>query len=63
MKNLKELKFKVINKLYQNELRKRKFTTRYSYSDRSNNSENLLIIIAGYQPYYWEKIFLKCLGL
>lgn len=48
MKNLKELKFKAINKLYQNELRKRKFTTRYSYSDRSNNSENLLIIIAGY---------------
>ena len=57
MKDLKEFKFRVINKIYQNELNKRKFTNRYSFTNRSKNSENLLIIVVGYQPYYWEKVF------
>lgn len=54
-----EFDFKVVNRVYQFFLEKRKFTTKYSFVDRSSGAENLLIVVVGYQPFYWEKVFSK----
>lgn len=54
-----EFCFKVVNRVYQFCLEKRKFTKKYSFVDRSCGAENLLIVIVGYQPFYWEKVFFR----
>ena len=33
------------------------FTRRYSFENRSKNSENLCIILAGYKEFTWDIIF------
>ena len=35
----------------------RRYTSHYRFIDRSSGNENLLIIVAGYQQYLWEKVF------
>jgi len=30
------------------------YSTNYIFDDRSRGSENLLMVIMGFQPYYWE---------
>lgn len=38
---------------------KRLFATKYVFDDRRQNCENLLLIVAGFQEYYWETVFDK----
>ena len=57
--NRKEFGFQIVSKLYKSMCEKRKFSNAYSFIDRSDGAEFLLIIIAGYQPFYWNKVFLK----
>lgn len=35
------------------------FSPSYTFVDRSSNAENLLLILAGFQPYYWDVVFSK----
>ncbi len=35
----------------------RRYTSCYKFINRSGGNENLLIIVAGYQQYLWEKVF------
>lgn len=48
-----ELRLKYVEKR-RRILYKRLFTDRYCFVNRSNNSTNLLLILAGFQEYYWE---------
>lgn len=37
--------------------KKRLYSKKYTFIDRSKGSENLLLILAGFQSYYWEAVF------
>ena len=53
----KEKYFKLIQKLYRREIRKRNFIGEYEFDNRIKGSENLVIIIAGYQEFLWDSVF------
>ena len=38
-----------------------RFTDEYEFIDRSTGAENLLMIVAGFQPYYWDEVFRRVL--
>ena len=62
MKLLKKLKnysfmdicYLISKRLYERYRMKRLFTNKYEFIDRSCKRKNLLLIVAGYQPYYWD---------
>lgn len=54
-----ELLYRGVNKCNNYLEKKRLFTTRYLFENRQNHSENLLIIVAGFQPYYWDEVFAR----
>lgn len=37
--------------------RRRSFAHKYIFEDRSKKSENLLLIVAGFQEFYWDTVF------
>lgn len=56
-----EVLFKIVDRFHKYLSKRRLFTNKYIYDNRSKKSENLFIIIAGFQPYYWEAVFERVL--
>lgn len=60
-KTLSELLLKVIYLIYQFLFKKCNTyianPSDYTFDDRSAGADNLMIILAGYQPYYWDGVF------
>ena len=48
--------YKIIKKLNRYIRKKRLFSKKYRFIDRSKGSEDLFIILAGFQEYYWNGI-------
>ncbi len=55
--NLTQTILKTGKKLYLTINKKRAFTKKYTFENRSESNENLCIILAGYKEFTWEIIF------
>lgn len=56
---LGEMCYRVSEIVYNSQSKKRLFAKKYIFDDRQSGSENLLIIVAGFQPYYWDQVFAR----
>lgn len=52
-----EISYRTIGKFYRWLEKNRLYTNDFEFDNRKQNSENLLLVVAGYQPYYWEEVF------
>lgn len=57
MRKISEYYYLVLKKLTSKYEKKQKFCKKYFFVNRSKNSDNLLIVLAGFQPYYWDVLF------
>lgn len=57
MRNLGDVIYKIVNVLNKKIERSRSFTNNYVFDNRQKKSENLILIVAGFQPYYWDEVF------
>ena len=56
---LGEICYRISAKIYDAQSKKRLFAKKYLYDNRQKGFENLLIIVAGFQPYYWDQVFAR----
>ena len=54
-----EMCYRISEIFYKTQSKKRLFAKRYIFDNRQTESENLLIIVAGFQPYYWDQVFAR----
>lgn len=54
-----ESKYIVSKRMYEMYSKKMLFSNKYVFDNRTKNAENMLLIIAGYQEYYWDTVLHK----
>ena len=54
---LKELLKDILKKSFFKFIKLTSFTRRYQFEDRSNNSDTLCMILAGYKEFTWDIVF------
>lgn len=54
MINLKDLEHRILQRLYNRENLKRRLSKDYEFINRSKGQKRLLLILAGYQEFYWD---------
>lgn len=54
MINFKDLEHRILERLYKRENLKRRLSKDYEFINRSKDKKKLLIILAGYQEFYWN---------
>lgn len=54
MINFKDLEHRIIERLYKRENLKRRLSKEYEFINRSKGEKKLLLILAGYQNFYWD---------
>ena len=55
--SVEEVFYRLSDKNMKRLQNKRLFAKGYEFINRSSSSENLLLIIAGFQEYYWDAVF------
>ena len=56
-KTISDFLYESVHKVDSCLAKKRKFTDKFTFVNKSNGAENLLLVIAGFQPYYWDAVF------
>ena len=56
-KTISDFLYESVHKVDSSLAKKRKFTDKFTFVNNSNGAENLLLVIAGFQPYYWDAVF------
>ena len=54
MIKLNDLEHRIIERLYKRENLKRRLSKDYEFINRSKGEKKLLLILAGYQEFYWD---------
>lgn len=49
-----DLTYHICSKILNKTTCKRSFTRNYDFINRKNDTDELIIILAGFQPYYWD---------
>lgn len=54
--SLRDKGFALVRKCYYTMAARRRLHGKYIFDDRQKHAENLLLIVAGFQPYYWDSV-------